>query len=337
MQVRLFNPIRHTGRFVEKVLASRHLTTGTMVEKLRNYAVKEFDLEYPEQVVLGSSATSCGFALMDMLKARIDRHVKRFSDGARIIWCGEGPWPLFKQYSSRMFGEGEFDIMLPEAQISWWTDIGGQSVGSWGKGSNYAYNVHDACHSCRVHPSSDFTIMSFYPTKFLSGAEGGMVICRDPLLGSELQQILNCGMPSKDWEEMRRFARSWDHSIHPLARKGNMSDWQAAINIEALEQLSNRKEQIGTAWRKLFRAVTRRRPQLAEKIKIRPTPYLFQIRVEDVRKAREWFKMQGIPTAWNFKPARLVTIPCHYEMPEFVEHIAELVVGYYQWERETNK
>jgi dTDP-4-amino-4,6-dideoxygalactose transaminase len=326
--LKLFDPPRLRGTYLAGVLRSKHLTTGPGVEALRCALAREFKVT-SDRIVLGSSATVCGFVLMEFLK--------RKHGDIRIEFGGLATWPLFYRYAYR---QGFTSVSLRPEAISWWTDIGGRpetrTVYTAGKEV-----VVDACHSCSYDssvPWIDFTLMSFYPTKLLAGAEGGLIICEDPQEAMELQQILDCGFDKQSWEDMRHSGRSWDAgAIHPLAVKGNMSDVQAAFGLEALENFDLQKRKTTTAWAALHIAITSKFPELDKKVVKQRDMYLFQIRVKDVERARKWFLEQGLPTAWNFPPARLVTIPCHYTSPPIVERIAGLVIGYYRFERETSK
>lgn len=331
-EVRLFDPPRLFGQYLSEVLQSRHLTTGPLVEKLREALAARFGTSR-DKVVLGASATACGCALIDMLQRRFRALFIDFS--------GVATWPLFKKHCNQAL-RPQLDGPMPIC-VKWWTDIGGLNFGGRAISPPSPADklnlpvVVDACHSCYYDPWVSFTLMSFYPTKLMSGAEGGVVLCADPADASELQEILNCGMPSESWAEMTRFARSWDHTIHPLARKANMSDVQAAFALEGLQHFARQKMKTRDAWCRLYQEIMDQRPILAEKVLLQREPYLFQILVKDVPRARAWFKEQGMPTAWNFMPAPYVTIPCHNRDPYIVRHVADKVVGYYQFERETTK
>jgi dTDP-4-amino-4,6-dideoxygalactose transaminase len=102
-----------------------------------------------------------------------------------------------------------------------------------------------------------------------------------------------------------------------------MTDVTAALNLEALEVSPYYIEAIGDSWRGLAAEADRQgvayRPQNTR-------PYLFQAMVppKEVPAIRESLKERGIPSAWNFRPAGLVTLPC---FPGMLPHEIKQVVG----------
>jgi dTDP-4-amino-4,6-dideoxygalactose transaminase len=331
-RLKLFDPPLLRGVHLPEVLRSKHLTTGPMVEELRRKLGVKFKVQ-PDQVVLGSSATACGFALLDWIH---DRLMPYGSGG--IKWAGKATWPLFRHYAQH---SGDY-CDLGGFETWWGTDIGGLAPeGSplpTERRNETQFVIHDACHSCAYRPGpADFILFSFYPTKLTSGAEGGAMICENKDHAAKLQQILDCGYPRKEWEEMAKFGRDWDlRQLHLLARKANMTDVQAAFALEGLDHFNANCARAAVAWHKLKWAVCWRSAKLAQNIIEQECPYLFQIRVANVPRAREWFKAKEIPTAWNFPPAKLVTLPCHYMDKETVARLAEAVVNYYKYEQEVD-
>jgi dTDP-4-amino-4,6-dideoxygalactose transaminase len=162
--------------------------------------------------------------------------------------------------------------------------------------------VHDACHSWMPDPAAAFGLVSFYPTKLVPGAEGGAVICREEADAEELASWLYCGLVPG--------SAGQGHQPTRAGRKANMTDVTAALNREALELAPAHIRATGEAWLQLADAAFRRDIPYRYQ---NERPYLFQVEVptqDDVQPLRAGLEAMGVPSAWNFRPSPLVTIPC---------------------------
>jgi len=100
-----------------------------------------------------------------------------------------------------------------------------------------------------------------------------------------------------------------------------MTDVTAALNLEELELAPAHIEDVTNAWSQMRVEADR----LGVPYRDQPVrPYLFQVDLsdqphwsgrpglrEDVGLTMESLRHRNIPTAWNFRPAPLVTVPCH--------------------------
>ncbi|OGD56679.1 hypothetical protein A2V71_03635 [Candidatus Berkelbacteria bacterium RBG_13_40_8] len=82
----------------------------------------------------------------------------------------------------------------------------------------------------------DLGVFSFYPTKNIASAEGGMVITDDPKLAEEIKILRLHGMSS---DAFNRYSKtgSWAYEITEAGFKYNMTDIQAAIGLVQFKKL----------------------------------------------------------------------------------------------------
>lgn len=277
MNVPLFRPRKLSGKYLETVLASRHLTSGPMVGELREAIADWAGVDLPE-VVLGNSARELFRALVRALwPCRFDfRPLETYPP---MLWVAQG-----------------------EAEVGSWyivtvlTDIGGANCGGAYDGEGLV--VRDACHSW-VPGTAPYELFSFYPTKLAGAAEGGVLICRDrPRIGQRLQMLVDGGVPgSGSSPEYDRGYRS--------GRIARMTDVQAALALEAFEDLGSRQDEAAEAWWELRKLLGG-----TDFVDQPDQPYLFQVRVPTVPAYRERLADRGIGSGWNFPPAPLLTLPC---------------------------
>ena len=280
--MKLFDPPRLTGRYLSRVLQSGWLTTGPRCQELQE-AVAERMAVRPDCVVLGASATACWQGVLDLTQPS-------------RVHITNATWPGMKQVAEHT------NPCVLGNPIFVRTDIGGARCDDAPWGSTVGCTVRDACHSWVLDNSADFTLFSFYPTKLVPGAEGGCVVCRRPQDAERLRLHLYCGLRPGEAGQGRG----------PVlcGRKANMTDVTAALNLEALELSPAYIKAIGDAWAQL--ADCARARGLPFRIQLM-RPYLFQVELpaDQVRPTIDALKLLGIPSAWNFPPAGLLTLPCY--------------------------
>ncbi len=338
--MKLFNPPRLTGKYLDAVLASKWLTTGPMCARLRE-TVAEFLRVRPGQVVLAASATAGFQGVLDLIGSRA---VAADPYDGTWVQIADATWP--GMHHAIRHGVGINDRWDPQSHckdtpdVVILTDIGGRRLIDKSGPSDISgrtweeyipddglTGIHDACHSWLPLPWADFGICSFYPTKLVSGAEGGVVVCKREEDADELAAWLYCGLSPG--------SAGQGHSPTVSGRKANLTDVAAALNLEALEAAPTYIQAIDDTWRKMA--------ELADRMGIsyrdQPVrPYLFQIEVPGVRGELDdpestipmymsTLRNRGIPTAWNFRPAQLLTLPC---FPGLTRADAEYILTAYK-------
>jgi UDP-4-amino-4,6-dideoxy-N-acetyl-beta-L-altrosamine transaminase len=103
--------------------------------------------------------------------------------------------------------------------------------------------IEDAAHAIgarhngrMVGADSDVAVYSFYATKNLTTAEGGMVVCRDAALADRLRILALHGISSDAWKRYSAEG-SWFYEVRHLGFKYNMTDIAATLGLGQLARL----------------------------------------------------------------------------------------------------
>lgn len=127
--------------------------------------------------------------------------------------------------------------------------------------------VEDAAHAAgasrylegrgmtRIGSIGDASCFSFYATKNITCAEGGMITTEDEALADRLQVASLHGMDRDAW---RRYDNSgtWYYEIHDLGFKYNLSDVHAAIGLAQLrraDQFMARRSNVAERYSEAFK------------------------------------------------------------------------------------
>ena len=86
---------------------------------------------------------------------------------------------------------------------------------------------------------SDGTCFSFYATKNLATAEGGMLVTDDPDLASKVKKLTMYGISDarEIWGSRYTEKGSWYYDVEMIGQKANMTDINAALGIHQLKKL----------------------------------------------------------------------------------------------------
>jgi len=132
---------------------------------------------------------------------------------------------------------------------------------------NDLYVIEDAAHAIgskynnkSIGSIGDVTCFSFYATKNITTAEGGMITTDNEELADKMR-ILSLHGISKDAWKRYSSEGSWYYEILYSGYKYNMSDLQASIGIHQigkLDQMQKRREEIADKYNKSFAEI----PQL---------------------------------------------------------------------------
>lgn len=286
--MKLFQLPLNTAKYLPEVLASGWTTAGPMCLRLQE-KLADFLGCSPACVVLGSSATACWQGILDLLIGQGKRGTVQMTEATFV-----GIRQVVENTKSASWASH-----APGIQVR--TDIGGRRCDDpkWAAG---AARVADRCHSWLLDETADFSLFSFYSTKLVpSGSEGGAVACRSTEDAAQLRLHLYCGMEPGSAGSGRPPA--------VCGRKASLTDVQAALALEALELAPSYIAAIEKSWGRLSdEAEGQGLPYRQQSIR----PYLFQMCADgkDVQSVRGLLKDQDIPSAWNFPPSSLVTLPC---------------------------
>src|SRR5216683_76180 len=128
--------------------------------------------------------------------------------------------------------------------------------------------VEDAAHAAgsarhlegrgmtRIGTIGDLSCFSFYATKNITSAEGGMVTTEDDALAERIAVASLHGMDHDAWKRYDR-SGSWFYEIHDTGFKYNLSDVHAAIGVAQLaraDEFMRRRIEIARAYSEALRA-----------------------------------------------------------------------------------
>jgi dTDP-4-amino-4,6-dideoxygalactose transaminase len=107
----------------------------------------------------------------------------------------------------------------------------------------------------KVGTMSELTCFSFYATKNITSAEGGMITTDDDALADKIAVASLHGMNRDAWKRYDK-SGSWFYEIHDLGFKYNLSDVHAAIGLVQLrksDDFMHRRAAVARAYNEAFR------------------------------------------------------------------------------------
>ncbi|MHB8626251.1 MAG: DegT/DnrJ/EryC1/StrS family aminotransferase [Aggregatilineales bacterium] len=178
--------------------------------------------------------------------------------------------------------------------------------------------IEDAAHSLpasyrgrRIGTIGDFTAFSFYATKNLTTAEGGMLI--SPAERANEARVLSLHGMNRDAWKRYSAEGSWFYEVVAPGFKYNMTDIQAAIGMVQLERLASmqaRRQQIVAEYNTAFSAVAALEiPTSRDYVENAWHLYILRLNLEQLTIDRAGFiqelKARNIGTSVHFIPLHL--------------------------------
>ena len=114
--------------------------------------------------------------------------------------------------------------------------------------------AHHAVGVGKIGTISDATCFSFYATKNLTTAEGGMITCSDPDLAAHMRRLCLHGLSRDAWKRYTA-AGSWYYEVLEQGYKYNLTDVAASIGLAQLgklEKMWGRRAEIATRFNAAF-------------------------------------------------------------------------------------
>lgn len=106
----------------------------------------------------------------------------------------------------------------------------------------------------RIGTIGDLSCFSFYATKNITSAEGGMITTEDDALAAKIAVASLHGMDRDAWKRYDS-SGSWFYEIHDVGFKYNLSDVHSAIGLAQLrraDELTRRRQTIAQAYNDAF-------------------------------------------------------------------------------------
>lgn len=154
----------------------------------------------------------------------------------------------------------------------------------------------------------DITVFSFYPTKTLATAEGGMVVTNSDRFAERIKLMRQHGLDRDGWDRQSSSRPSWHYSVMAAGYKYNMNDLSASIGIHQLAKADKflaRRQQVASIYRQELSGVKGLTLPSIRSEKDVHAYHLFIIKVEERDQFIERMKEYGIGTSVHFIPLHL--------------------------------
>jgi UDP-4-amino-4,6-dideoxy-N-acetyl-beta-L-altrosamine transaminase len=159
--------------------------------------------------------------------------------------------------------------------------------------------LEDAAHAIgarygerMVGSIGDATVFSFYATKNMTTAEGGLITCADPLLADRLRMMCLHGINRDAWKRYSAEG-SWYYEVQYLGYKYNMTDIAAALGLRQLARLeafNTRRREIAARYDAAFLKVAEITPlRVRDGVTTAAHLYVIKLALEHLRIDRAQF------------------------------------------------
>lgn len=143
----------------------------------------------------------------------------------------------------------------------------------------------------------DYGCFSFYATKNITTAEGGMLISKKPLDRIRIKSLHG--------QDKKAYKRQGDYKIVDLGYKYNMTDIQASLGIHQLEKVEENWQRRKEIWDRYNEAFKRldgvETPEYIDKHGL----HLYTLLVKDRDRFRDFLAKNGISTGVHYKALHL--------------------------------
>jgi dTDP-4-amino-4,6-dideoxygalactose transaminase len=175
-----------------------------------------------------------------------------------------------------------------------------------------AHAIESSYHNQKIGNIGDLTCFSFYATKNLTTAEGGMITTSNTELAEKIRMLSLHGISKDAWKRYSSKG-SWFYEILYAGYKYNMTDLQASIGIHQLkkiESMHKRRQEISKLYNESFKDVPELIiPLVKDYVKHAWHLYPLLIRTEKLKITRSEFiealKKDNIGTSVHFIPLHL--------------------------------
>jgi perosamine synthetase len=163
---------------------------------------------------------------------------------------------------------------------------------------------------CMVGTIGDLTAFSFYATKTITTAEGGMITCESEEAAELLRSLRLHGLSGDAWKRYRSEG-SWRYDVARTGYKDNMPDVLAAIGVEQLkraDELAAARRRLVDLYRQVLRPLEEHLILPAAETRAVHAWHLFPIRLRDASRRNrliEDLRARGIGASVHFIPVHL--------------------------------
>ena len=156
----------------------------------------------------------------------------------------------------------------------------------------------------------DLTAFSFYATKTITTAEGGMITCESAEKAELLRSLRLHGLSGDAWKRYKTEG-SWRYDVARTGYKDNMPDVLAAIGVEQLkraDELASARARLVALYREALAPIEDRLILPVVEKRTQHAWHLFAIRLRDSTRrnaAIESLRARGIGASVHFPPVHL--------------------------------
>ena len=156
----------------------------------------------------------------------------------------------------------------------------------------------------------DLTAFSFYATKTITTAEGGMITCESEEAAELLRSLRLHGLSGDAWKRYRSEG-SWRYDVARTGYKDNMPDVLAAIGVEQLrraDELAAARRRLVDLYRQILRPLEEHLILPTAETRAVHAWHLFPIRLRDASRRNrliEDLRARGIGASVHFIPVHL--------------------------------
>lgn len=178
-----------------------------------------------------------------------------------------------------------------------------------------------ADHSVGSCTYSDCTAFSFHPVKTITTGEGGVLVCKDSVIGHRAKTFRNHGMtrdPQEFVDTAAAFSASgqvnpWYYEMTSLGLNYRLTDIQCALGMSQLSKLSaiaEKRHVLSQRYRKMLGGFSNIKC-VAPRLDSNPCLHLFSVLIDfeeiDVQRAMmmQKLKERGIGTQVHYRPVHL--------------------------------
>jgi dTDP-4-amino-4,6-dideoxygalactose transaminase len=183
--------------------------------------------------------------------------------------------------------------------------------------AHHLFLLEDAAHAVgasyrgrKIGTIGDATAFSFYVTKNLTTAEGGMLTTEDEDLAQQVRLLALHGMSRDAWKRYTK-AGSWQYDVIEAGFKYNMPDVLAALGLWQLKELDGNiavRRRLSERYHAAFSPITAMipAPQPPDGVLSAHHLYIMRLRLDQLTVNRDHFiqllKERGVGTSVHFIP-----------------------------------
>ena len=301
---------------VSEVLQSGWLTTGPKTKQLEEEFARYIGTKYA--VAVNSCTAALHLSLVALgIKPGDEVIVPSYTFAATanvIVHCGAKP--VFAEIHEEDFGLDPEDVkkkMSEKTRAIIPVHYGGQAcdIGAIQEiaEKNNVHVIEDCAHSIGATYKGKKTgtfgktaAFSFYATKNMTTAEGGMITTNDAELADKLEVLRLHGMSREAWKRYGE-GGSWQYEIVEAGYKYNLSDLQAAMGLLQLKKVDISNEKRG---------------EIAE---------FFSKELKDSEALILPQEIRGRKHIWHLYPVRLRLDKLRIDRARFIEALAKENIG----------